>query len=63
MMTSQESEKIRELLQQYQDKEAEINGIEKGEPLTMFYIKKSHLESITRRMEDQEKKIAALENG
>lgn len=43
-----------QLLESYQRKEEEIVEIEKTEPLAMFYIKKSHLESITTKIEQME---------
>ncbi|CAG7727064.1 unnamed protein product [Allacma fusca] len=62
VMDTQVAEKLRELVASYQRKEEKINLIEKGEPLTMFYIKKSHLDNITKKIIQQEKKVAELEH-
>ena len=53
---------IAQLLEAYQRKEEEIVEIEKNEPLAMFYIKKSHLESITTRIEQMENQILQWRN-
>lgn len=52
---------LEEALTEYKDCEEQISLLEKEDPLTLFYIKKSHLQHITEAVENTRDKIVSLE--